>query len=876
MAAEKNNTPNCNQNYTPMVQQYLAVKEQHQNELLFFRLGDFYEMFFEDALTASRELNITLTKRAGNGDNIPMCGVPYHSVDGYIAKLVQKGYRIAICEQMEDPRFAKGIVERKVIKIITPGTALNEQLLEDKHNRYLVLLAEQQEAVCMAVADVSTGECRWLEADGAEKMLEIEEQLYRLQPAELVLTDSFQEQEQLLEWLRSKLPECTITRYKEENPEANYFAQHFAGASATSAAPAAPINPLVQHTVELLLRYLHSTVMADLSHINQLSEIVRDSFMQLDATAIRNLELVRSMADGSKRGTLLAVLDFTKTSMGARRLRSWIETPLLDIARIHERQEAIAELTAGAALRDAVAEQLKAVADLERIVSRVEVGSANARDLVALRSSLSVLPGLKDVLASCQSKALQRLQGELGTHSELAVRLQQAIVDEPPFSIREGGMIRPGYNAELDELQLIAADNKTWMQNFELKIKEETGIKTMKVGFNKVFGYYIEVSKGQTSSVPDYFVRKQTLVNAERYIVPELKEYENKILGAKEKIQSLEFYLFDELRALIRSQITEIQATARAIGTLDVLNGLAIAAYKYNYVRPELNNQGEIKITDGRHPVVERLLEKEIFVPNNVNLNNTDERMIIITGPNMAGKSTYMRQVALLVLMTKMGSFIPARQANICPVDKIFTRVGASDDLATGQSTFMVEMNEVAQILRYATRNSLIILDEVGRGTSTFDGMSIARAVMEYIHDKIKAKTLFATHYHQLIAMEQELSGVKNYSVAVKERGKDIVFLRRIVPGGTDRSYGVHVARLAGLPKKVLDRAEEFLEEYDSEKAQATPSAAAEPDMLGMGSLFTSAITEQLLSIDVMSMTPIEAMNMLYKLQDEARKESGR
>ena len=869
MAAEKNTTPN----YTPMVQQYLAVKEQHQNELLFFRLGDFYEMFFEDALTASRELNITLTKRAGSGDNIPMCGVPYHSVDGYIAKLVQKGYRIAICEQMEDPRFAKGIVERKVIKIITPGTALNEQLLEDKHNRYLVLLAEQQEAVCMAVVDVSTGECRWLQADGAEKMLEIEEQLYRLQPAELVLTDSFQEQEQLLEWLRSKLPDCTLTRYKEENPEADYFAQHF---SAAPTAPAAPINSLVQHTVELLLRYLHSTVMADLSHINQLSEIVRDSFMQLDATAIRNLELVRSMADGSKRGTLLGVLDFTKTSMGARRLRSWIETPLLDIARIHERQEAIAELTSGAALRDAVAEQLKAVADLERIVSRVEVGSANARDLVALRSSLSVLPALKDVLESCQSKALQRLQGEIGTHSELAVRLQQAIVDEPPFSIREGGMIRQGYNAELDELQLIAADNKTWMQNFELKIKEETGIKTMKVGFNKVFGYYIEVSKGQTSSVPDYFVRKQTLVNAERYIVPELKEYENKILGAKEKIQSLEFYLFDELRALIRSQITEIQATARAIGTLDVLNGLAIAAYKYNYVRPELNNQGEIRITDGRHPVVERLLEKEIFVPNNVNLNNNDERMIIITGPNMAGKSTYMRQVALLVLMTQMGSFIPARQANICPVDKIFTRVGASDDLATGQSTFMVEMNEVAQILRYATKNSLIILDEVGRGTSTFDGMSIARAVMEYIHDKIKAKTLFATHYHQLIAMEQELSGVKNYSVAVKERGKDIVFLRRIVPGGTDRSYGVHVARLAGLPKKVLDRAEEFLEEYDSEKAQSAPVAAAEPDMLGMGSLFTSAITEQLLSIDVMSMTPIEAMNMLYKLQDEARKESGR
>ena len=852
--------------YTPMVQQYMAVKEQHKHELLFFRLGDFYEMFFEDALTASRELNITLTKRAGSGDNIPMCGVPYHSVDGYIAKLVQKGYRIAICEQMEDPRFAKGIVERKVIKIITPGTALNEQLLQDKHNRYLVLLLEREEELCMAVADVSTGECRWFLATGGDKMADITEQLYRLQPAELVLTAELAEREQLLEWLRAKLPECTVTDYAEEAAEADFFVKHF---------PTVAVEPVVQQTVELLLSYLHGTVMADLSHINQLSEIVRDSFMQLDATAIRNLELVRSMADGSKRGTLLGVLDFTKTSMGARRLRSWIESPLLDIARIYERQEAVAELCASAPLRDAVAEQLKAVADLERIVSRVEVGSANARDLVALRSSLSVLPALKDVLANCQSKALQRLNSEIRQHRQLAVRLEQAIVDEPPFSVREGGMIRPGYNAELDELQLIAADNKTWMQNFELKIKEETGIKTMKVGFNKVFGYYIEVSKGQANSVPDYFVRKQTLVNAERFIVPELKEYENKILGAKEKIQSLEYYLFDELRTLIRSQITEIQATARAIGTLDVLNGLAIAAYKYNYVRPELNNQGELKITDGRHPVVERLLEKEIFVPNNVNLNNADERMIIITGPNMAGKSTYMRQVALLVLMTQMGSFIPARQASICPVDKIFTRVGASDDLATGQSTFMVEMNEVAQILRYATKNSLIILDEVGRGTSTFDGMSIARAVMEYIHDKIKAKTLFATHYHQLIAMEQELSGVKNYSVAVKERGKDIVFLRRIVPGGTDRSYGVHVARLAGLPKKVLDRAEEFLQEYDSEKGQSAPQVAAEPE-LGMGSLFTSAITEQLLSIDVMSMTPIEAMNMLYKLQDEARKESGR
>ena len=856
-------------NVTPMVQQYMAVKQEHQNELLFFRLGDFYEMFFDDAITASRELNLTLTKRSNGMEHMPMCGVPYHSVDGYIAKLIKKGYRIAICEQVEDPKLAKGIVERKVIKIITPGTALNEQLLEDKHNRYLVFLQQTQaKGMCLAAADVTTGECEWFLDQTSESFLNITEQLYRLQPAELVVHFTSEEMsEKLQEWLAARLPECVVTHYDESTPEADYFTQHFAGSE---------VPDEVHSTVELLLRYLHGTVMADLSHINRLVRIERNSFMNLDVTAIRNLELVRNMTDGSKRGTLLQVLDFTNTSMGARRLRSWIESPLLDVGRIYERQEAVAELAAAAELREAIVAQLKAVADLERIVSRIEVGSANARDLVALRNSLSVLPGLKGILEGCCSGLLRKLWKGLHLHEELAARLQQAIVDEPPFSVREGGMIRTGYNQELDELQLIAADNKTWMQNFEQKIKEETGIKTMKVGFNKVFGYYIEVSKGQSSSVPPYFVRKQTLVNAERYIVPELKEFENKILGAKEKIEQLEYYLFDELRTLIRGKIKEIQETARAVSYIDVLTGLAEAAYKYNYVRPELNNNGEIKIVDGRHPVVERLLEKEIFVPNNTNLNNTDERMIIITGPNMAGKSTYMRQVALLVLMTQIGSFIPARQASVCPVDKIFTRVGASDDLATGQSTFMVEMNEVAQILKYATKNSLIILDEVGRGTSTFDGMSIAHAVMEYIHDRIKAKTLFATHYHQLIALENVLSGVKNYSVAVKERGKDIIFLRRIVPGGTDRSYGVHVARLAGLPKKVLERSEELLKEYDNDNGHVQqPAAAAAPDNM-MGSLFGNSIANELLKLDVMSMTPIEAMSALYKLQDEARKELGK
>ena len=851
-------------NYTPMVQQYLDVKKEHQNELLFFRLGDFYEMFFEDAVTASRELNITLTKRAGGMDNMPMCGVPFHSVDGYIAKLVKKGYRIAICEQVEDPKLAKGIVQRKVVRIITPGTALNEQVLDDKKNRYLVFLHENNQEICVAAADVSTGECLWFSSSGNERLLSVYEQLFRLQPVEIVVKEKPENWEEIQSWISSRLPECTVSHSDEE--QKNYFSRHFPECSA---------EPLVQETVEYLLAYLHATVMADLTHINKLQKIVKECFMQLDATAIRNLELVKNMRDGSKKGTLMDVLDFTATSMGARKLRSWIESTLMDVNKITERQNAVEELLQYTELREGIVEKLKAIFDLERIISRVEVGSANARDLVALRNSLAVLPDIKYLLTNAASTELRNLYDNLYLHEDLYNVLEAAIVDEPPFSVREGGMIKTGFNEELDELHLIAKDNKVWMQNFEQKIKDETGIKTLKVGFNKVFGYYIEVSKGQTGSVPDYFVRKQTLVNAERYIVPELKDFENKILSAKEKIQQLEYYLFSQIRELIRSNIAQLQNTAQSVAVLDTFVSLAVAADKYNYVRPALNNKGELKFTDGRHPVVERLLDKELFVPNNVNLNNDDERMIVITGPNMAGKSTYMRQVALLVLMTQMGSFIPARQANICPVDKIFTRVGASDDLATGQSTFMVEMNEVAQILRYATKDSLIILDEVGRGTSTYDGMSIAKAVMEYIHSKIKAKTLFATHYHQLITLEDELYGVKNYSVAVKERGNNIVFLRRIVPGGTDKSYGVHVARLAGLPKKVLDRANEILEEYDK-GLPVVKEKAEDYQQQMMGSLFTSNLAEQILKIDVMSITPIEAINALYKLQDEARKESGK
>jgi len=859
--------------YTPMVQQYLEVKRQHENELLFFRLGDFYELFFEDALTASKELNITLTGRAGGlEDKIPMCGVPYHAVDGYIAKLVSKGYRIAICEQVEDPKLAKGIVRREVIKIITPGTALNEQLLEANHNQYLVVLTSLGGELCLSAVDISTGECLWFTATGDTSEDAVWEQLYRLQPSEIVLSFGSDEWGWLEQLLKQRLPDCMVSRYMFEKADSDYFSKHFGNSGSYSA--------IVRNTVEIMLSYLHETVKSDLTNVNRLVCVDKEKFMNLDATAIRNLELVKNMRDGTKHGTLLEVLDQTSTSMGGRKLRQWIECPLLDFTSIIERQEAISGFVENVSLREGLSEKLKNVFDLERILARLEVGSANARDLISLKNSLEVLPAIKALLASNRTRLISRFNNEISLHEDIYSLLASAIVDEPPFTVREGGMIRDGYHVELDELHTIASDNKIWMRDFELRIKEESGIKTLKVGYNKVFGYYIEVSKGSINLVPEYFIRKQTLVNAERYIVPELKEFENKILSAKEKIQELEYYLFNEIRDKIRARMVEIQTTARALGNVDALLSLSIVAFRNNYIRPELNNRHEIAIKDGRHPVVEKLLQREIFVPNDTMMDAQVQRVIVLTGPNMAGKSTYMRQVALLVLMTQIGSFIPARAANICPVDKIFTRVGASDDLATGQSTFMVEMNEVAQILRYATSDSLIILDEVGRGTSTFDGMSIARSVVEFINEKIKAKTLFATHYHQLIELENVLPEVKNYSVAVKERGKEVIFLRRIIRGGTDRSYGIHVAQLAGLPKKVISRAEEILQEYDGfdkhSHCAEQANANTQPEKKNVqASLFTQSLCQSLISMDVMTMTPLEALNALYKLQEEAKREGG-
>lgn len=866
---------------TPMLQQYLDIKEQHKDELLFFRLGDFYELFNDDALTASRELNLTLTHRAGGkagaSSAMPMCGVPFHSVDSYLAKLIKKGYKIAICDQMEDPKKAVGIVKREVTKILTPGTILSDAVLDESHNQYLACLEQDGKRLCLSYADVSTGECAWYLAGGKDREEAVLDQLYRISPAELVLTTETETFQSLLDKMRQKLPDCMVNHY-DPIPDMDYFSQHFGSDPAGR-------DPLVHETVEAMLGYIHENVKSDLAQINQLREITTDAVMNLDATAIRNLELVKNMKDGTRHGTLLDVLDYTRTAMGARQLRQWVEAPLLDTARITLRQQAIGYMVqeskahSATQFRTRMGEALGQITDLERILSRIEVGSANARDLAALRSALRALPQVKQLLSECRQGLLHTLDTRIALHEDLLDELERGIVDDPPFTVREGGMIRRGFSAELDEVHDIAENNNQWMANFEQKIKDETGIKNLKVGYNKVFGYYIEVSKGQISQVPDTFIRKQTLVNGERYIVPELKAFENKILSAKEKIQQLEYYLFNEIRQDVRQHLVEVQETAHALGELDVLYSLAMAAYKGSYVCPRLNNRQEITIRDGKHPVVEKLLERELFVPNDVHLNSTDERLIILTGPNMAGKSTYMRQVALLTLMTQMGSFIPARDADICPVDRIFTRVGASDDLATGQSTFMVEMNEVANILKYATSHSLIILDEVGRGTSTYDGMSIARAVVEYINEKIKAKTLFATHYHELIELEKLQPGIRNYSVAVKEKGHDVVFLRRIVPGGTDKSYGIHVAKLAGLPDKVVKRADELLEEYTSQ-GPASVTAAAEPAPEKgreeiQSSLFGDVIGDTLRSLDIMTMTPLEALNTLYKLQEEAKRERG-
>ena len=857
---------------TPMMQQYLAAKEQHPDNILFFRLGDFYEMFFDDAKLAAKELGLTLTSRSGNKDKTPMCGVPYHAAETYINKLVSRGYKVAIAEQIGDPK-AKGLTKREIIKIITPGTVLSEAALKDAQNNYIALVYEKAAQIILAGADISTGECFYGIYDGSNRLQMLLDELYRLAMPELLVVGKPSFNQALHEFTDLRLPSCAYTELAAITGAVDdRIIQHFDAANR-------PDNIAAKEAVATLLDYLHSTVMTDLTHLNKLTYLDASENLVVDTYTLRNLEITRNLRDGGKKDTLLAVLDFTETAMGSRLLKKWLEYPLLSIVAIDRRLDAVEELTQNIALRGNIRKDCKEIHDFERLLTRIEVGTANARDLIALKFSLKCLPQIQQDIAGVKAEILANCRQNIKSFTDLVDLLQRSLIDEPGISLRDGGIIKSGYNAELDEYRRIAHDSKAMLQEIEEREKQATGIKTLKIGYNKVFGYYIEVRNSGKDLVPERYIRKQTLANAERYITEELKEFETKILGAQEKIVNIEYNLFTEVRETIKTKLAEIQATAHEIAIIDVLTSLAEAAAAYNYVRPRMAESGEISILDGRHPLVERILTRDLFVPNDTKLNHKDCEIMLITGPNMAGKSTYMRQVALLTLMAQIGSFLPAREAVISPVDRIFTRIGASDDLVSGQSTFMVEMNEVAQILKYATKNSLVILDEIGRGTSTFDGMSIARAVIEHIEQKIHAKTLFATHYHELTDLANDK--IKNFCVAVKEKGTQVAFLRRITAGAADKSYGIHVARLAGLPKNVTKRAEIILQSLEdgsnADKVLAENTAASEKNTTApvMGSLFTSNLSSELLKLDIMTMTPIEALNELYKLQAKAKEEAG-
>ena len=846
-------------NLTPMMEQYLAQKSQHPNELLFFRLGDFFEMFNEDAVTASREIGLTLTHR----QQVPMCGVPAHAVEGYLEKLVAKGYRVAIVDQIGDPK-AKGLTERALTKIVTPGTILTEDALTTAGNNYLALIAEGGDEISLVGADISTGEIFYALYDGANREQNLFDELYRLSPHEILIADELTFLKRLKNFADLKLDGCTFTTFDAERvADKNFSAEHFKEDDL-------PAAELAAQAVENLLQYIHATVRTDLRHLSKLTRLDMGNHLILDATALKNLEVIKNLRDGSKKNTLFEVLDFTKTALGNRLLRHWLESPLVDVAAINRRLDAVDELFKNFTTRRNLREALRDIHDFERLMTKIEVGSANARDLTAIKISMLALPKIKETLRDVTSDILKACRDGLGDFSDEAKLIGEAISENASLSVRDGGIINGGYNEELDKLRRMSIDNKAVLQGIEERERTKTGIRALKVGYNRVFGYYIEVRHSGASKVPADYVRKQTLTNAERYITQELKEYETQILGGQERIVNLEYTLFCEVRDRVKKRLAEIQDTAKRIALIDVIASMAEAAHMNNYTRPDLNIDGTIDIRDGRHPLVEKILTSSLFVPNDTSLSPNRCAMMIITGPNMAGKSTYMRQVALLTLMTQTGSFIPAASANICPVDRIFTRIGASDDLVSGQSTFMVEMNEVAQILKYATERSLIILDEVGRGTSTFDGMSIARAVIEYIDKKIRAKTLFATHYHELTDLAETSARIENFCVAVKERGSEVIFLRRIKQGGADKSYGIQVAKLAGLPKSVMKRAEEILKSMEkSEPVRPVVNKKAVPDM------FTAQGMKDLLAVDVPSLTPIEAMAKLYELQQQARKELG-
>ena len=875
---------------TPMMKQYMQTKEEYKDCILFYRLGDFYEMFFDDALTASKELEITLTgKNCGLEERAPMCGIPYHAVDSYLNRLVSKGYKVAICEQVEDPKTAKGIVKREVIRVVTPGTNLDTQGLDETKNNYIMCIVYMADRYGLSVADVTTGEYLVTELDSQTKLMD---ELYKFMPSEIVCNEAFYMSGLDLDDLKNRLHMAIYSLeawYFDDALCRETLQEHFKVASLEGIGISDYECGMIASGA--LLKYLEETQKNSLSHMSRLTRYATGNYMVLDSATRRNLELVETLREKQKRGSLLWVLDKTKTAMGARTLRKYVEQPLIDKESIVKRLDAVAELKDNAICREEIREYLNPVYDLERLVGKITYQSANPRDLIAFQSSLSMLPSVKCILKDMESDLLKEIYEELDPLEELCDLVGRAIQEEPPLAMKEGGIIKDGYNEEVDRLRKAKSEGKNWLADLETKEREKTGIKNLRIRYNKVFGYYLEVTNSFKDLVPDYYTRKQTLANAERYIIPELKELEDTILGAEDKLCALEYELYCEVRNTIAAELTRIQRTAKAVAKLDVIASLALVAERNNYVRPKINEKGVIDIRDGRHPVVEKMIPNDMFIANDTYLDDKKQRISIITGPNMAGKSTYMRQAALIVLMAQLGSFVPASSANIGLVDRIFTRVGASDDLASGQSTFMVEMNEVANILRNATSKSLLILDEIGRGTSTFDGLSIAWAVVEYISNSklLGAKTLFATHYHELTELEGKISNVNNYCIAVKEKGDDIVFLRKIVKGGADKSYGIQVAKLAGVPDPVINRAKEIVEELvtaditgkvkdiavqGSETKKKTQKKLDEVDLTQF-SLFDTVkdddVLNELKELDISHMTPMDAMNKLYQLQNKLR-----
>ena len=875
---------------TPMMKQYMQTKEEYKDCILFYRLGDFYEMFFDDALTASKELEITLTgKNCGLEERAPMCGIPYHAVDSYLNRLVSKGYKVAICEQVEDPKTAKGIVKREVIRVVTPGTNLDTQGLDETKNNYIMCIVYMADQYGLSVADVTTGEYLVTELDSQTKLMD---ELYKFMPSEIVCNEAFYMSGLDLDDLKNRLHMAIYSLeawYFDDALCRETLQEHFKVASLEGIGLSDCECGMIASGA--LLKYLEETQKNSLSHMSRLTRYATGNYMVLDSATRRNLELVETLREKQKRGSLLWVLDKTKTAMGARTLRKYVEQPLIDKESIVKRLDAVAELKDNAICREEIREYLNPVYDLERLVGKITYQSSNPRDLIAFQSSLSMLPSVKCILKDMESDLLKEIYEELDPLEELCDLVGRAIQEEPPLAMKEGGIIKDGYNEEVDRLRKAKSEGKNWLADLETKEREKTGIKNLRIRYNKVFGYYLEVTNSFKDLVPDYYTRKQTLANAERYIIPELKELEDTILGAEDKLCALEYELYCEVRNTIAAELTRIQRTAKAVAKLDVIASLALVAERNNYVRPKINEKGVIDIRDGRHPVVEKMIPNDMFIANDTYLDDKKQRISIITGPNMAGKSTYMRQAALIVLMAQLGSFVPASSANIGLVDRIFTRVGASDDLASGQSTFMVEMNEVANILRNATSKSLLILDEIGRGTSTFDGLSIAWAVVEYISNSklLGAKTLFATHYHELTELEGKISNVNNYCIAVKEKGDDIVFLRKIVKGGADKSYGIQVAKLAGVPDPVINRAKEIVEELvtaditgkvkniavqGSETKKKTQKKLDEVDLTQF-SLFDTVkdddVLNELKELDISHMTPMDAMNKLYQLQNKLR-----